>query len=105
MYFSFKLRKQLKHKIHSDELEKLENDFREKFNEELHLAALDNITKTLEKELAIQQRVQNEQNELENTIGRLRAEIENGLFQLFPQPVDQEEWGRALNEFKQAETL
>ena len=49
VYFSFKLRKQLKHKIHSDELEKLENDFREKFNEELHLAALDNITKTLEK--------------------------------------------------------
>jgi len=101
VYFSFRLRKQLKHKIHSDELEKLENDFREKFNEELNSAALDNLTKTLEKELAIRQRVQNEQNELENTIGRLRAEIENGLFQLFPQPVDQEEWGRALNEFKQ----
>lgn len=101
VYFSFRLRKQLKHKIHSDELEKLENDFREKFNEELNSAALDNLTKTLEKELAIRQRVQNEQNELENAIGRLRAEIENGLFQLFPQPVDQEEWGRALNEFKQ----
>jgi uncharacterized protein YhaN len=101
VYFSFKLRKQLKHKIHSDELEKLENDFREKFNEELHLAALDNITKTLEKELAIQQRVQNEQNELENAIDRLRAEIESRLFQLFSQTVDQEEWGRALSEFKQ----
>lgn len=101
VYFSFRLRKQLKHKIHSDELEKLENDFRKKFNEELNSAALDNLTKTLEKELAIRQRVQNEQNELENAIGRLRAEIENGLFQLFPQPVDQEEWGRALNEFKQ----
>ncbi|HON19565.1 MAG TPA: hypothetical protein PK990_10435, partial [Salinivirgaceae bacterium] len=101
VYFSFRLRKQLKHKIHSDELEKLENDFREKFNEELNSAALDNLTKTLEKELAIRQRVQNEQNELENAIGRLRAEIENGLFQLFPQPVDQEEWGRTLSELKQ----
>ena len=101
VYFSFKLRKQLKHKIHSDELEKLENDFREKFNEELHLAALDNIIKMLEKELAIQQRVQNEQNELENAIDRLRAEIESRLFQLFSQTVDQEEWGRALSEFKQ----
>ncbi len=101
VFFSFRLRKQLKYKIHSDELEKLESDFREKFNEELNFVALDNISKTLEKELAIQQRVQNEQNELENTIGRLRAEIESGLFQLFSQTVDQEEWGRALNEFKQ----
>ncbi|MCW1734430.1 ATP-binding protein [Anaerorudis cellulosivorans] len=101
VFFSFRLRKQLKYKIHSDELEKLESDFREKFNEELNLATLDNITKTLEKELAIQQRVQNDQNELENTIGRLRAEIESGLLQFFPKPVAQEEWGRALSELKQ----
>jgi DNA repair exonuclease SbcCD ATPase subunit len=101
VFFSYHLRKRLRHKVHSDELEKLESDFRKKFDTELNLAGLDTIIKMLEKELAIQQRVQNEQNELENTIGRLRAEIESGLFQLFSQPVDQEEWGRALNEFKQ----
>ena len=101
VFFSYHLRKRLRHKVHSDELEKLESDFRKKFDTELNLAGLDTIIKMLEKELAIQQRVQNEQNELENTIGRLRAEIESGLFQLFSQTVDQEEWGRALNEFKQ----
>jgi chromosome segregation ATPase len=101
VFFSYHLRKRLRHKVHSDELEKLESDFRKKFDTELNLAGLDTIIKMLEKELAIQQRVQNEQNELENTIGRLRAEIESGLFQLFPQTVNQEEWGRALSEFKQ----
>ncbi|MFY9118227.1 MAG: hypothetical protein WAN90_06005, partial [Dysgonamonadaceae bacterium] len=101
VFFSYHLRKRLRHKVHSDELEKLESDFRKKFDTELNLAGLDTIIKMLEKELAIQQRVQNEQSELENVVNGLRAEIESGLFQLFSQPVDQEEWGRALNEFKQ----
>ena len=104
MFFSYHLRKRLRHKVHSDELEKLESDFREKFDTELNLAGLDTIIKMLEKELAIQQRVQHEQSELENVVNGLRAEIESGLFQLFSKTLDQEKWREALNEFKQKRT-
>ena len=104
VFFSYHLRKRLRHKVHSDELEKLESDFREKFDTELNLAGLDTTIKMLEKELAIQQRVQHEQSELENVVNGLRAEIESGLFQLFSKTLDQEKWREALNEFKQKRT-
>ncbi len=100
IYFSFNLRKLLKNKAKNDELERLQNSFKEKFKNELDDAYLATLISELDVSKLID-RVKDEQTKLLNEINRLKAEIENQLFQLFSKNIDEADWLIELNNYKQ----
>jgi len=100
IYFSLNLRKLLKNKAKNDELEKLENSFKEKFENELDDAYLATLISELDVSKLIDM-VKDEQTKLLNEINRLKAEIENQLFQIFSKNIDEADWLIELNNYKQ----
>ncbi|HPM40160.1 MAG TPA: hypothetical protein PK371_04620 [Bacteroidales bacterium] len=100
IYFSFNLRKLLKNKAKNDELERLQNSFKEKFKNELDDAYLATLISELDVSKLID-RVKDEQTKLLNEINRLKAEIENQLFQIFSKNIDEADWLIELNNYKQ----
>ncbi|MDD2593548.1 MAG: hypothetical protein PHT45_04265, partial [Bacteroidales bacterium] len=91
IYFSLNLRKLLKNKAKNDELEKLENSFKEKFENELDDAYLATLISEPDVSKLIDM-VKDEQTKLLNEINRLKAEIENQLFQIFSKNIDEADW-------------
>jgi hypothetical protein len=100
IYFSFNLRKLLKNKAKNDELERLQNSFKEKFKNELDDAYLATLISELDVSKLID-RVKDEQTKLLNEINRLKAEIENQIFQIFSKNIDEADWLIELNNYKQ----
>jgi len=81
-------------------LERLQNSFKEKFKNELDDAYLATLISDLDVSKLID-RVKDEQTKLLNEINRLKAEIENQLFQIFSKNIDEADWLIELNNYKQ----
>ena len=99
--YIIKQNQMLKHKVRLDEIRRISNEFRHKFNQEFtNIASLQTMLDKVEPDYYSAQTIKREIQENQQALEKLAINIKNSFFSLTGEQIPEKEWEYTINELK-----